>query len=197
MHIIERADKKYLDQIVEIFYKELYISPITFLGKQFIKDMFISILKDEYGYVCLSKNEHKVLGFIFIIKKNLPLFRCISLRSIFLFITVILTDYVKLKAFLISFLRLFLLRANLKNDNISTIELSHFAITQEHKKKGIGKELIKAIEKYAKINKYSTIFTSTHNLKLVEFYKKSKNAKLLSKIDIGIYESYNIIWSIK
>ena len=197
MYIIERAEEKHLDQIVEIFFNELNISPISSLGKNFIKDMFFLSLKNEYGFVCLSKNKFKVIGFIFITKKNLHLFRCISLRSIFLFIRVTLTNYAILKAFLISFFRLFLLRDNLKNNDISAIELSHFAVMKDYKGKGIGNELIKAIEKHAKINEYSKIFTSTHNLRLAEFYKKSRNAKILYTIDIGIYKSYNIVWNIK
>ena len=52
------------------------------------------------------------------------------------------------------------------------------------------------LEQQAKLEGFSKVFTSTHNLKLVKFYLRKKNAKILSIIDVGLYKSHNIIWEI-
>ena len=103
---------------------------------------------------------------------------------------------VYLKAFFISFFRLYLSRDNLWNKDKSTVELSHFAVREGYKSKGVGSELIRRLEEQAKLEGYIKVFTSTHNLDLVQSYKIKKKAEILSVIDIEIYKSHNIIWTI-
>ena len=194
---VKEIQNEHLDEVVEIFFEELKISILSLFGKEFIKKMFILLLKENLGFVSLSDESNKVNGFIIMVKQDISLFKCITFRSILNFITKILTNYSILKAFLISFFKLYLLRNSLKDDTKSSVELSHFAVKDSFKGKGIGTNLIKRLEKQAKQESYSKVFTSTHNLRLVEFYKIKKNAKILHIVDVGTYKSHNIIWDIE
>ena len=196
MKKIIRIREEHLDQILEIFFEELNISVLSLLGKKFIKKNFIYLIRDNLGFVSISENNGKILGFIFMKKKNFSLFKCLTFESSFCFLTKILASYVNFKAFIISFFQLYIRRSDIINNDKATVELSHFAVKNDHKSKGIGSELIKRFENEAKLVGYNKVFTSTHNLKLVQFYKTKKNARIISIIDIGLYKSHNIIWDI-
>ncbi len=196
MKKIVRIQKDHLDQIIEIFLAELSITPLALLGKKFLKKMFQLLLKKNLGFVSISEETQNVIGFIIMNKKKISLFRCITFESIIYLITKILIKKIYLKAFFISFFRLYLSRDNLWNKDKSTVELSHFAVREGYKSKGVGSELIRRLEEQAKLEGYIKVFTSTHNLDLVQSYKIKKKAEILSVIDIEIYKSHNIIWSI-
>ena len=196
MKKIVRIQKDHLDQIIEIFLAELSITPIALLGKKFLKKMFQLLLKKNLGFVSISEETQNVIGFIIMNKKKISLFRCITFESIIYLITKILIKKIYLKAFFISFFRLYLSRDNLWNKDKSTVELSHFAVREGYKSKGVGSELIRRLEEQAKLEGYIKVFTSTHNLDLVQSYKIKKKAEILSVIDIEIYKSHNIIWTI-
>ena len=196
MKKIVRIQKDHLDQIIEIFLTELSISPIALLGKKFIKKMFQLLLKENLGFVTILEETQNVIGFIIMNKKKISLFRCITFESLIYLITKILIKKIYLKAFFTSFFRLYLSRDNLWNKDKSTVELSHFAVREGYKNKGVGSELIRRLEEQAKLEGYTKVFTSTHNLDLVQSYKIKKKAKILSVIDIEIYKSHNIIWTI-
>ena len=196
MKKIVRIQKDHLDQIIEIFLTELSISPIALLGKKFIKKMFQLLLKENLGFVTILEETQNVIGFIIMNKKKISLFRCITFESLIYLITKILIKKIYLKAFFTSFFRLYLSRDNLWNKDKSTVELSHFAVREGYKNKGVGSELIRRLEEQAKLEGYTKVFTSTHNLDLVQSYKIKKKAEILSVIDIEIYKSHNIIWTI-
>lgn len=196
MKKIVRIQKNHLDQIIEIYLAELSISPLTLLGKKFIKKMFQLLLKKNLGFVSISEETQNVIGFIIMNKQKISLFGCITFESLIYFITKILIKKIYLKAFFISFFRLYLSRDNLWNKDKSTVELSHFAVRESYKSKGVGSELIRRLEEQAKLEGYIKVFTSTHNLDLVQYYKIKKKAEILSVIDIEIYKSHNIIWTI-
>ena len=196
MKKIVRIQKDHLDQIIEIFLTELSISPLALLGKKFIKKMFQLLLKENLGFVSISEETQNVIGFIIMNKKKISLFRCITFESLIYLITKILIKKIYLKAFFTSFFRLYLSRDNLWNKDKSTVELSHFAVREGYKNKGVGSELIRRLEEQAKLEGYTKVFTSTHNLDLVQSYKIKKKAEILSVIDIEIYKSHNIIWTI-
>ena len=196
MKKIVKIQKDHLDQIIEIFLTELSISPIALLGKKFIKKMFQLLLKENLGFVSISEETQNVIGFIIMNKKKISLFRCITFESLIYLITKILIKKIYLKAFFTSFFRLYLSRDNLWNKDKSTVELSHFAVREGYKNKGVGSELIRRLEEQAKLEGYTKVFTSTHNLDLVQSYKIKKKAEILSVIDIEIYKSHNIIWTI-
>ena len=196
MKKIVRIQKDHLEEIIEIYLAELSISPIALLGKKFIKKMFQLLLKKNLGFVSISEETQNIIGFVIMKKKETTLFRCITFESLINFITKILIKKVYLKAFFISFFRLYLNRDNLWNNDKSTVELSHFAVREGYKSKGVGSELIRRLEEQAKLEGYNKVFTSTHNLDLAQFYKIKKKAEILSVIDIEIYKSHNIIWII-
>ena len=197
MYKIKNASSEHAKDIANIFLEELSISTLSLFGRKFIENMFKILIKENLGFVSISEKSLKVIGFVIMTKKDISLFRCLTLDTIFVFLGKILFNYKYLKAFTISFFKLYLQRSGLKNHDISAVELSHIAVKQDYKSQGIGKELIKSFEDQAKRNGFQKVFTSTHNKRFAEYYKNNKNAEILSIIDLGIYKSYNIIWKIK
>ena len=155
------------------------------------------LVKENSGFVSISEQSSKVVGFVIMTKKDISLFRCLTFKSFFFLIKKILLNFRYFKAFTISFFKLYLQRSSLKNYDMSAVELSHIAVKKDFKSQKIGTNLIKRFEDQAKKDGYKKIFTSSHNEKLVEHYKKIKDAEVLSIIDLGTYKSYNVIWNIK
>ena len=89
-----------------------------------------------------------------------------------------------------------MLRNNIKNNDDTAVELSHFAVKDVYKGRGVGSQLVKKLEEQAKIDGYLRVFTSSHNQRLVDYYLKKKKARILRIVDIGIYKSQNIMWDI-
>ena len=193
---IDKIQDQHVEQIVDIFDEELNVSILNLFGKEFIEKMFKSLLVSNLGFVSISDETFKVTGFIIMIKKDISLFRCITFKSLINFFTKILTNYSNLKAFLISFFKLYLLRNNIKNNDDTAVELSHFAVKDAYKGRGVGSQLVKKLEEQAKTDGYLRVFTSSHNQRLVDYYLLKKKARILRIVDIGIYKSHNIMWDI-
>ena len=76
------------------------------------------------------------------------------------------------------------------------VELSHFAIKEEWKGKGIGGILIKKFEEATKARGFSSIYTRTHNERLSSHYIKKRRAKVLKRIPMDSYNSLILKWGI-
>lgn len=197
MYKIKSVSNEHIKEITDIFFEELNISTLSLFGQEFIENMFEILVKENSGFVSISEQSSKVVGFVIMTKKDISLFRCLTFKSFFFLIKKILLNFRYFKAFTISFFKLYLQRGSLKNHDMSAVELSHIAVKKDFKSQKIGTNLIKSFEDQAKKDGYKKIFTSSHNEKLVEHYKKIKNAQVLSIIDLGTYKSYNVIWNIK
>ena len=76
------------------------------------------------------------------------------------------------------------------------IEITQFAVDCPHQSKGIGENLINEAIKAAKKNGKSKIITVTHNLKLVDFYKRRFGAPIFKKLYLHKQCYYWLMWKI-
>ena len=196
MNII-KFENQHIPQVVEIHQLELEVGVLNYFGNQFLKRMYSSLLKDNWGYVIISDDGETVVGFVFATKKDTSLLKCLSLNSVIIFLKNILFDFAKAKAFFIAFRKLYLSSNEFSFDlEGRRIELSQFAVKEGFKGMGLGFKLVESLEIQAKNEGFSIVFTWTHNIGLVKHYKKSREAKLLLKVPLGTYESHLLEWSI-
>ena len=196
MNII-KFENQHIPQVVEIHQLELEVGVLNYFGNQFLKRMYSSLLKDNWGYVVISDDGETVVGFVFATKKNISLLKCLSLNSVIILLKNILFDFAKANTFFINFRKLYLgsneFAFNLEGRRI---ELSQFAVKEGFKGMGLGSKLVESLEIQAKNEGFSLVFTRTNNIRLVKHYKKSRAAKLLLKVPLGTYESHLLEWSI-
>ena len=94
--------------------------------------------------------------------------------------------------FLVSYLG----RHKLLEGNGVCTELAHFAVSSASRGNGVGSSLIEALEEKAKHEGYTSIYTSTHNRRLRDYYTRTRNATIISSYNVGIYTTYNIRWNL-
>lgn len=176
--------------MVKIHQYELKKGILNYFGSNFLAKMYQNILIDNWGYIATS-DKAEVLGFITISKNNTSLLKCISFLSLInLFVT-----FIKNPKNIIKFI-IALGKNNKFRLNSQTIEISNFAIKENFQKKGIGNKLISLVEERAKKENYNKIYTRTHNINLMNFYKKKKLAVILNKVKIIDHMVFEIIWKI-
>ena len=147
-----------------------------------------------YSYV-ISKTDNKVLGFIVATQKEQSLLHCLSVNSLFSFFMSVIKDIKKLKEFVIAVHKLYLTK-KISRPTKNRLELSHFSVKKGFKGKKLGSHLIMKLEQKAKTMKYDTIFSKTHNVSLMSFYQRSRQARLLNTTPLGNYDLMLVEWNI-
>jgi ribosomal protein S18 acetylase RimI-like enzyme len=76
------------------------------------------------------------------------------------------------------------------------IEISNFAVKKSYRSLGVGSKLLDTSVKYATKKKLS-LYTFTHNKRLVGFYLKKMNGKIIKTANLFVYMSYLVRIDIK
>ena len=198
MATIEYAELKETDilSLSEIHKHELKIGVLTMFGSPFLRQMYLSLLNQgNWGFV--AKVEGEIVGYIFATQTEISLLKCLSIQSILRFLLNSILNPLKFFSFLIAFKESYLNNSNDKFVPFKTmIELSHFAIKEDWKSKGIGGNLIEKLETKAKESGFSSVFTRTHNERLSSYYIKSRKAKVLKRLPMASYCSLVLKWKI-
>ena len=198
MATIEYAKLKETDilSISEIHKYELKIGVLALFGSPFLRQMYLSLLnRGNWGFI--AKVEGETVGYIFATQTEISLLKCLSIQSILRFLLNSISNPLKFFSFFIAFKESYLNNSNDKIIPIKTmIELSHFAIKEDWKSKGIGGNLIEKLEAKAKESGFSSVFTRTHNQRLSSYYIKSRKAKVLKRLPMASYVSLVLKWEI-
>ena len=193
---IVNVSNNHIKSIVNIHKRELRDGILNLFGKDFLFRMYVELIKDNWGLVCIS--EKNVVGFIISTEKKISLEKLLSIKSIFVFLFNTIFSLRNLKKFIVAINVLYIKKNNdfhkIKNN---FVELSHFAVKRDLQGKGIGSKLIKNFELKARNKGYLRIYTRTHNPRLVEYYKREKNAEIFSSRNLKGYTTYYLIWDIK
>ena len=182
--------------ISEIHKNELEIGVLTLFGSQFLIEMYSSLLRSgNWGFI--ARLDGETIGFIVATQTEISLFKCLSIHSILHFVANSLFNPIKFFSFLIAFKEHYLHNSKYKiKPTKAIVELSHFAIIEEWKSKGIGGTLIKKFEEAAKARGFSSIYTRTHNERLSSHYIEKKRAKVLKRLPMASYNSRIFKWDI-
>ena len=76
------------------------------------------------------------------------------------------------------------------------IEISNFAVKKSYRSLGVGSKLLDTSVKYA-TKKRLSLYTFTHNKRLVGFYLKKMNGKLIKTANLFVYMSYLVRIDVK
>ena len=182
--------------ISEIHKQELDVGVLTLFGSPFLNQMYLNILRGgNWGFV--AKVEGETVGYIIATQTKTSLFKCLSIQSILHFLFSSVLNPLKFFSFLIAFREYYLNNSYDKIKPTKTIiELSHFAIIEDCKSKGIGENLIKKLEAKAKGSGFSSVFTRTHNERLSSYYIKNRKAKVLKRLPMASHNSLILKWRI-
>ena len=194
---IKKLEKYHIEQVVDIYFSELDVSVLTYFGKEFIRNMCNILLQLNWGFVAVYSDggqQEKVVGFIFLDKIEVSLYRCLSLYSLLHLIKRFFLYPKSIVIFLVAFFRLFLIRNRIISRLDNYVEISHFAILKEYQGQGVGTKLIAEAEQLAVDNNYRSIVTSSHNERLIQYYKRTRNAVIIYEKNIVDYTSRGVQW---
>ena len=193
---ISTLNIKHIAEISKVHQEELDTGVLDLFGINFLKNIYYQLLKENFGYVAKSGN--KIIGFITATKKDISFIKCLSGISFITFICNIFKKFNKFKIFLILLNQVYINKSwNMKKATTSkSIELFSIAINKKYQGQGVGKKLIEALEQKAKDIGSDEIFTRTHNDKLLNFYFRSKKAKLVKRINLKNYNINVVKWKI-
>jgi GNAT superfamily N-acetyltransferase len=173
---------------------------LCFFGANFLKKMYLNHLAEGNWGLVITKNKKKpsVVGFIFAIKKDVSLLRCLTISSIFFFIKQIVHDTRKLETFILAMIKIYWNKSDFRftEDRNNKLELAHFVINKDYQSKGLGSKLLLNFELKAKKEGFNLVFTRTHNKKLMVHYTEKKNAVVYSKTALNNYSLYVLEWHI-
>jgi GNAT superfamily N-acetyltransferase len=194
--VIKPMQQKHVKDVAKLYSIDLWEAILSYFGDDFLRKMLQSTLTHNWGFVAEDENENKILGFIVSFKSEISLLRCLSGKSV---ITVLLNCicnpllvFAIIKSFLVSYVGR---HKFLEGDGVC-IELAHFAVSSGSQGNGVGASLIEALEGRAKLEGYTSVYTSTHNKRLRNYYTRTRNATVISSYNVGIYTTHNIRWNL-
>jgi len=193
---ISILNNKHIKKISKIHQEELDVGALDLFGIKFLVNIYHELLKENFGLVAESGDE--IIGFITATKKDISYIKCLSSISFITFIFNTFKKFKKFISFLILFNEVYIKKSwNMKSVTSSkSIELFSIAIKKKYQGQGVGKKLIEALEQKVKDDGSDEIFTRTHNVKLLNFYYRTKKAKLLKRIVLQNYNLNIVKWEI-
>lgn len=170
------SKKEDLQEIIEIHLKAFPNFFLSGLGRSFLNTYYGCCFSSEKAFIltAINKNSEKVVGFGVACYQSKGFHKHLILNNSRVFI------FQGLKLFFSkprALLRLFknLVKGNDFNDNFNYAEILSIAVTPDFKGIGVGKNLLREIEKRVKNNNIKTITLTTDlefNNKVLKFYDK-------------------------
>jgi ribosomal protein S18 acetylase RimI-like enzyme len=185
-YIIRQANIQDLAFLVEIHNETLQSGIYAQLGVNFLQRYYrASILNNNIIFIAQSKS--KILG---IIELNLHKHssKIFNMHDFLRLVLIVLKDP--------RYLYLIFFRLFTKNEFKKMIEISNFAVKKSYRSLGVGSKLLDTSVKYATKKKLS-LYTFTHNKRLVGFYLKKMNGKIIKTANLFVYMSYLVRIDIK
>lgn len=174
-------DTKSLNQIVDIHLKTFSGFFLTFLGKGFLKQLYLGFIKHEKSNLIIAMENKKVLGFIAYSEDMSSLYKYLIKHRILHFAWYAFIAFLKKPSILSRLLSAFS-KSDEVNRNEKYIELASIGVLPEKKSKGIGKKLLNYLKNHVNFNEFSYISLETDALEneyVNEFYKN--NGFILSR----------------
>ena len=176
VELIQQKDRTIVEQVVEIHMKAFSGFFLTFLGKGFLKQLYLGYLENKNSGIFVARNsEDKVVGFLAFSNNLSDLYKSLIKKRIVLFAWYGLLATIKnpkaMKRLLGAFLK--------PGESVRTekyCELASIGVDPEYGGYGIGSLLINALKAKVDFSKieYITLETdSVDNDKANDFYKKN------------------------
>ena len=186
------ATEQDLLEIALIHKKSLAIGVLSNCGIDFLVRMYSSILQTSSNAMVVAKIDGKVVGFIVGLVKDVSPLASLDLKALLIYL---FNCFRKPYLF---FSTLKLLR-HLKYDKNrpGDVEISHFAVDNRYRGMGIGSGLISIIEDKVVESGSDSIFTRTHNDRLIEFYQTNFGAQEIARFSTSQIDYVTLKWLVK
>ncbi|WP_028043337.1 GNAT family N-acetyltransferase [Candidatus Stoquefichus massiliensis] len=160
MKILILTDKKYIDEIVHIHLQTFDGFFLTFLGKGFLKQLYLGFMEHENSNIIVALENDKVLGFIAYSEDMSSFYKYLVKRKLLYFGWYAFIAFVKKPTVLIR-----LLSAFKKSEEVQRpekyIELASIGVMPTEKGKGIGSQMISYLKENIDLNKFKYISLET------------------------------------
>jgi ribosomal protein S18 acetylase RimI-like enzyme len=189
--IYETASGADLRSIASIHKDSLGVGILSNCGINFLERMYASIMKVPSNSIVVAKYNGRVIGFIVGIVEDVSPLGSLRLDSLL----ILLFNSIRKPYLFISAITVF---KNINRDfnRPGDIEISHLAVDARYREMGVGTKLISIIERKAMSRGFKSIFTRTHNNRLVKFYKSKFNASEESRFSTPKIDYVMLKWQV-
>lgn len=178
-------DKNIVKDIVEIHMKTFKGFFLTFLGRGFLKQLYLGFMNHDKSDVIVAINDNnKVLGFLAFSEDLSGFYKFLIKKKLFLFGWFALGAFFRKPKVLFRLLRAFTYSDKSKSDD-KYIEISSIGVNPDVKSSGIGTLMIKKLIKQVDFNEFSYIKLETdqENNELANHFYKKNGFKLVNSYE--------------
>lgn len=172
---VKSEEKKVIDEVVDIHLKTFQGFFLTFMGRGFLKQMYLSYCEHEESGLLVAEEDNKPLGFLAYSGDFSALFKDMINRKIVLFAWYSLGAFFRKPSAFMHIIRAFLKPNEVKRDE-KYVELASIGVDPSYKMKGIGTLLINELKSKVDFSKYEYIALETdaiNNDAAIRFYEKN------------------------
>lgn len=169
------ADKKIIEQTVDIHLKTFTGFFLTFLGRGFLKELYTGYAQHEKSGLIIAEEEGNVLGFLAYSEDLGGFYKYLIKRRLIQFAWFSFWAFLRKPASFMRLIRAFLKPGESKREE-KYVELASIGVLPEQKGKNIGSELIKCLQTRFDSDKFSYIKLETdaeNNDSVNKFYVKN------------------------
>lgn len=186
-----KASAQDLPAIASIHKNSLGVGVLSNCGTSFLVRMYSSIMQLSSNLLVVAKIDGKVVGFIVGMTEKVSPLKSLNLIAVLIF----LLNCIRKPYLVISAVTVY--RNLSKNqDRPGDVEISHFAVNDRYRGRGVGSRLVSIIGDMARDSGYSSVFTRTHNDRLIEFYRVNFNALEVNRLRTPKVDYVTLKWKI-
>lgn len=175
MEIQITNDKNVVNEVVKIHMATFQGFFLTFLGKGFLKQLYLGYIKHDESNLIVAKDENEILGFIAYSSDISDLYKFLIKKKIILFAWYSLIAFIKKPKILFRLISAFSKSEEVKRDE-KYIELASIGVKPDQKGKGLGTAMVAYLKEKIDFNTYKYISLETdaeNNENVNKFYKKN------------------------
>lgn len=190
--MLRNANIRDIKKLAKIHFTELNSDFLPSLGERFLELLYLSLIQSKNTYMCVYQLNGDIHGYVVGSKNFSDVFKKVILNNFIKYTLLIFPQLIKKPVIIKKIIETFFYTKKEGNETPSA-ELVVISITKKYHRRGIGKKLVKALEKkfvHQGIKKYK-VTVNAKNLAANSFYthlgfEKSHNFSLYGK-KINLY----------
>ena len=169
------CDKEAIDKVVDIHLLTFEGFFLTFMGKGFLRQMYLSYLKHEASAILVAKEEDKILGFLAFSENLSGLYKYMIKHRLLQFAWYSFLAFLRKPRVFMRLVRAFLKPSESKREQ-RYVELASIGVRPDAKSRGVGSALIDALKVEVNFESFAYITLETDavdNEAANRFYQKN------------------------
>ena len=178
---ISNTDKHIVDEITEIHLKTFEGFFLTFMGRGFLKQMYMSYLYHKNSNILVAVENNEVIGFLAYSSDLSGLYKDMIKKRLVSFMWYSFGAFCRKPKVFMRLLRAFLKPREASRDE-KYVELTSIGVNNDAKSKGVGSQLITALKKQIDMNEYEyiTLETDAEENEIANHFYKKKRVRFIS-----------------